>query len=70
MKKLIAYIVSWVLYYLGDLTSYFQEKRDWLWIYKLYQWCMIRSLKAQEWGNIHPENQGRLKGPWKEPETK
>lgn len=46
MKKLIAHPVTWLLYYLGDL-SYSLELP-----YSMYNKIMIWSLRVQEWGNL------------------
>lgn len=59
MKKLVAYILSWSLYYIGDLTSNIMLKISWNWLFIFYNWSMINSNKIQDWG--------KLKTPWSTP---
>ena len=55
MKKAIAYILSWILYGLGDLVSRPMQWFDWNWLYPLYNWLMLNSLAVQDWaGNQKP----------------
>jgi hypothetical protein len=51
MKPIIGYLLSWVLYLLGDTFSRV-EFMQWS-----YQWLMCNSWRLQEWGG---------KGPWRE----
>ena len=58
MRKIIGYILTWVLYGLGDLVS---KPMNWFdcmsWLYPAYNWLMLRSYDVQQWaGNS---------GPWK-----
>ena len=58
MKKLVGYILSWTLYWLGDLISYLMNYFDWFWLYSFYNNVMLASLDVQAWaGN---------KTPWRE----
>ncbi len=60
MKKTIAYLPMWLLYYTGDLIS-----RTFVWeysvrVYIIYQFCMLWSLQLQDWAGFEK--------PWKYPE--
>lgn len=55
MKKLIGYIGSWTLYWLGDFTSRPMHSFDWAWLYPTYNNLMLWSSDIQEWaGNETP----------------
>lgn len=56
MRKLIGYIVSWVLYWLGDLTSKPLHYLNWWWLYPVYNRLMIWSVDVQDWSGAD--------GPW------
>lgn len=59
MKKIIGYLVSWLLYWLGDLISYPMNYFDWSWLYPLYNRLMLSSCSIQRWaGNITPWGKG------------
>lgn len=59
LKKLIAYPISHILYYIGDLISKpMLEYDSFAWLYPAYHTLMFLSYEVQEWGN--------LEGPWKE----
>ena len=58
MKKFIGYVVSWALYWLGDLISHPMNRFDWDWLYSTYNNVMLASLTVQEWGGNF--------GPWGE----
>jgi hypothetical protein len=59
MKKLIGYILSWVLYCLGDLVSRPMNWFEWAWwLYPVYNRLMICSYDVQEWGGNF--------GPWRD----
>lgn len=55
MKKIIGYIGTWMFYYLGHFTSKLMYRMHFL--YKPYQWFMMKSFQIQDWAN--------LKSPWK-----
>lgn len=58
MKKIIAFIPSWVLYFVGDVVSrtpLFKREGGW----RVYNWSMATSLEIQEWGE--------LSKPWEKP---
>lgn len=57
MKKLIAYPLTWGLFYLGVFISNVRllDKGN---FYNLYSWCMIKSSEIQDWG--------KLNSPWKD----
>lgn len=59
MKKIIAFIPVWLLYYTGHLISKTWETRfnRGGYGYDMYNTCMIRSMNLQDWAG--------LKGPWK-----
>ena len=59
MKKLIGYVASWVLYYLGHWTSMPVNTFDVFWLYGIYNWFMVTSHDIQEWSMID-------NGPWTE----
>jgi len=51
MKKIVAYIISNILYYIGDLVcrlSYVFKNSERL--PNFYQVCMANSIKVQDWG--------------------
>lgn len=55
MKKIIGFITSWTLYYLGHFTSKLMNELPFL--YSTYNWLMIKSMNIQDWA--------KLKSPWK-----
>ena len=59
MKKVIAYIVSWALFWLGDIVSKPMQWFEWEWVYPVYSKIMFASLAVQEWANND--------GPWEKP---
>jgi len=56
MKKSIGYILSWTLYWLGNLVSKPMHYIDWWWLYPVYNNLMRASLSVQDWAKID--------GPW------
>lgn len=52
MKKIIAYIISPILYYPAHLISIPMEKFDWEWIYPIYNYLMIKSGDIENWADI------------------
>ena len=58
MRKILAYILSWILFGLGDLISRLMNRFDCMaWLYPTYNNLMLWSYNIQEWaGNS---------GPWK-----
>lgn len=64
MKKIIAYPITWGLYYIGDFTSKIISKFDYPeWIceigWNIYNSAMINSLLVQDWA--------KLSKPWETP---
>lgn len=58
MKQSIAWVLSWSLFWLGDLVSHPMCWTNWLsWIYPIYNTLMCWSSTVQDWGGGH--------GPWK-----
>jgi hypothetical protein len=57
LKKGIAYIVSWTLYYIGDIIAHLMHIKHFEWLYSQYSWCMRWSVKIQDWAHN--------KSPWK-----
>jgi len=63
MKKVISYLASWSLYWLGDFTyevldsSELMNKLTVERLFPVYNWCMFKSLDVQTWGGIS-------NGPW------
>jgi len=53
MKKLIAFLPTWILFYTGDLFS----RLPWKWSCNIYNWCMHMSIIIQDWA--------KLSKPWK-----
>lgn len=49
MRKLIGYIISWILFWIGDLVSKPMDRFDWAWLYPMYNRLMISSLLVQDW---------------------
>jgi hypothetical protein len=55
MKKILGYILGWILYGLGDLISRPMQWFDWVWIYPIYNRLMLWSNDIQDWaGNTTP----------------
>ena len=55
MRKLIGYVLSWALYWLGNLISHPMNYFDWGWLYSTYNTVMLASLDVQDWaGNDTP----------------
>lgn len=55
MKKVIAYIGSYIFYYLGHWTSILMGKAGFAFLYQIYSWFMNVSVKIQDWvGNDKP----------------
>lgn len=61
IKKLLSFTGAWVLFYLGHWTSFIMNFPLFYWLFNFYSWCMVNSLKIQEWGG--------LKSPWKDPKN-
>jgi hypothetical protein len=49
MRKFIGSIVSYILYWLGDLVSRPMQSFDWIWLYPIYNRLMISSILVQDW---------------------
>ena len=49
MKRAIGWLLSWLLYYLGDIVSRTITNRQ-AWLYPLYNWLMWKSTRSQDWG--------------------
>ena len=58
MKKLVGYILSWILYWIGDWISKPMYSFDWAWLYPAYNHLMTWSYDVQEWGGKD--------GPWRD----
>lgn len=58
MRKLIGYILSWTLYWLGDFVSKPMHYLDWAWLYPVYNRLMCWSTDVQDWSGAN--------GPWGE----
>jgi hypothetical protein len=56
MRKALAYIVSWTLYWVGDAVSKPLNRWDCMgWLYPVYSRLMQWSLRVQDWaGNQTP----------------
>jgi len=64
MKKSCAWLLSWVLYWVGDVLSRIMNLSPGEYggcglhrLYTPYNWCMTRSADIQDWGMIKA-------GPW------
>jgi hypothetical protein len=56
MKKIIAWPLTWSLFWAGDFISKPLHYFNWWWLYPVYNRLMISSADVQDWGN--------LDGPW------
>lgn len=56
IKLVIAYIIAWLLYFIGDSISRMMHTEYTAWLYPLYNECMSWSYNVQDWGNA--------KSPW------
>jgi hypothetical protein len=56
MRKLVGYIVSWILFWIGDLLSKPMHYINWWWLYPVYNRLMIWSADVQDWSSAN--------GPW------
>ena len=55
MRKLAGYVVSWTLYWIGDLISRLMNFDSMWWLYPVYNRLMQWSLRVQDWaGNQTP----------------
>lgn len=62
MKKAIAWLVAWILFWLGHLVSLLMHQSNWLaLLYIVYNKLMTLSSNVQDWGGA---------GPWKSPQQK
>ena len=57
LKKGIAYIVSWALFYIGNIISHLMCIKHLEGLYSQYSWCMKWSVKIQDWA--------QNESPWK-----
>ncbi len=49
IKKLIAYLVSWVLFWMGDFVSWLIDDEDTHNLHSIYSNLMNTSLNVQDW---------------------
>ena len=55
IKKSFAYIISWILFWMGDLISYPMCLKYMSWLYPVYNCLMTYSSIVQDWaGNSTP----------------
>ena len=55
MRKNIGYVVSWTLYWVGDLVGRIMHFDAMWWLYPVYNRLMSWSLQVQDWaGNDTP----------------
>jgi hypothetical protein len=59
MKRITGFILSWLLWVIGDLIGRPMVSFDWAWLYPAYNWLMLTSSDLHAWGGI---------GPWREVE--
>lgn len=57
MRKSIGWLLSWALYWLGDLTSKIVHTNWGYRLYPVYNCLMCRSVDVQDWSKID-------NGPW------
>ena len=57
MKKIIGWPVTWILFWMGDLTTKPMHYLDWGWLYPAYNNLMSWSVDVQDWAQV--------KGPWR-----
>ena len=60
IKKIIAYPIVWITYWLGDLSWKLCLKYESTMLYQIYSELMIISSNVQDWAD--------LDSPWKKPE--
>lgn len=58
IKKWVGFVISWVLYAMGDLVSSAMQHDRFEWLYPLYNKLMCGSVVVQSWSNCN--------GPWVE----
>ena len=56
MKKIIAWPIAWLFYYIGDAISRIEQKlpkdNEWELPYRVYNWFLVTSSEIQDWGNL------------------
>jgi hypothetical protein len=52
MKKAIAKILSYTLYYIGNSTTYLLYTEYGSFAYPIYSWFMIKSCQIQDWAGL------------------
>lgn len=59
MRKVVGYVVSWILFWLGDIVS---RPMNWVecmwWLYPAYNKLMLWSSSVQDWSGAN--------GPWRD----
>ena len=60
MKKIIAWPLTWLFFWLGDLVSKPMHYLNWAWLYPAYNNLMGWSVDVQDWADV--------KGPWRYPD--
>jgi hypothetical protein len=48
---LVAWVISWILYLLGDLISRPMNRFDWAWLYPAYNRLMVWSMIVQQYAD-------------------
>lgn len=56
LKAAIGYLVSWTLYGVGHVISFPMLWMEWAFLYKPYNWLMLKSCRVQDWSGCG--------GPW------
>lgn len=59
---MIAYLLSWGLFWMGDLVSKIMNNHLAIVLYPVYNWLMTKSYDVQDKYKVE-------KGPWNEPNT-
>lgn len=58
MKRIVGYLASWALFWLGDITAKLMNHDPLAWLYPVYNRIMGWSVDVQDWSGVD--------GPWKE----
>ncbi len=60
MKKILAWPLSWALFWLGDVVSKPMHYFNWAWLYPVYNNLMCWSADVQDWAQLNE--------PWRKPD--
>ena len=55
MRKAVGWLVTWILYWIGDAVSRPMNWFDWAWLFPAYNRLMLWSYGVKVWaGNVTP----------------